>query len=64
MPERQRRAHLPLVVGDEHGGVALHDDIRESLETTPEVSQRHVLWVAWRESERHREIERKTERER
>jgi len=36
-------------VSDEHGGVALDDDRRESLETAPEVPEKHVLRVAWRD---------------
>lgn len=36
---------LSLVVVDKHGGVALHDGRRQSLEVAPEVAEGHVLGV-------------------
>lgn len=36
---------LSLVVADKHGGVALHDGRRQSLEVAPEVAEGHVLGV-------------------
>lgn len=36
---------LSLIVADKHGGVALHDGRRQSLEVAPEVTEGHVLRV-------------------
>lgn len=36
---------LSLIVADKHGGVALHDGRRQSLEVAPEVAEGHVLRV-------------------